>query len=165
MDGGISQPACATLAAHIVEAYLAEAIPSDRGGDPLWEESSAMLSQFRSDLQADPQRPAAQASSQGKWDSPHGTAAHPAALRLTTLLSSRPPIAQVLLARDAAASAAGISGRPTGDLSWLCGPRTRALMHEVVDSVWPPDSSDMVRGWGGLSMGLIQFHPDLMQGR
>ena len=141
MDGGISQPACATLAAHIVEAYLAEAIPSDRGGDQLWEESSAMLSQFRSDLQTDPQRPAAQASSQGKWESPHGPAAHPA-LRLATLLSSRPSIAHVL-ARDAAASAAG-SGRPPGDLSWLCGPRTHALMHKVVDIVWPPDSSDMV---------------------
>ena len=135
MDGGISQASCATLAVHIVEAYLAEAIPSDRGGDQLWDEASAVLSQFRSDLQTDPQRPAAQASGES-----HGTAAHPA-LRLATLLSSRPSIAHVM-ARDDAASAAGT----TGDLSWLCGPRTHALMHMVVDIVWSPDSSDMVRG-------------------
>ena len=174
MEGGICQSACASLAACIAGAFLADAIPSDRCGDQLWDEASAILFQFESDLgrsiPADTQTPSAQAASQGQvgqdLEKTNPT------LHLGSLLSSRPPIAHVLLEIKADVSAAGSSGtsgttdaaagdqdastaagsssgttkaaEAAGDLSWLCGPRTHALMHEVVDTVWPRGSSNMV---------------------
>ena len=158
MEGGISQSVCASLAACIAGAFLAEAIPSDRGGSRLWDEASAMLAQFRSDLSrstpADPQTPAAaQATASQSPGISQGQGDTNPTLRFTSLLSSRPSIAHVLLAIQAdAVSAVGSSSGTTkatgaaGDLSWLCGPRSHALMHGVVDAVWPPGSSNMVRG-------------------
>ena len=171
MEGEICQSVCASLAACIAGAFLAEAIPSGRGGNQLWDEASAMLSQFRSDLSrstpADPPRtPAAQATASQSPGISQGQGNTNPTLCLASLLSSRPPIAHVLLAikSNASVSSGGIgttksdasalgsrsgttkAAGAAGDLSWLCGPRTHALMHEVVDAVWPPGSSNMVRG-------------------
>ena len=175
MGDGISRDVCATLAAYFAETYLAVGISLDRDGSHLWDEASVTLSQFRSDLirsiPADAQTPATQAASQGLGIGQGHEKTNPA-LRLASLLSSRPSLAHELLAIKADASAAGSSGTTKAaaagdrdasagssgvtkaavavdDLAWLCSPMTHALMHRVVDAVWPRGSSNMVWRGGG----------------
>ena len=140
------------LLSHLLEAHLAAVLPrGDTTNETTWIEARTLISSHLKDYIGSGSR--ANVSEHGRLDR--------MAAKLVASLSGHSPKLKRALQEAAELSAregeAGVGGSdvassatPPGspevaDLTWVCGSeRSQALVRDIVDCLWPPDSPNQV---------------------